>query len=116
MEPNAAAAVAGGGDWHTNCGLKQRWRCGWAFSGALAIATEAMNILISQPGMPLASRPGMVSLMGEISQRQAQFRGGALFTNAVEMERKLYGPADRRCLRKCGWGNFFPISSGIRKR
>ncbi|HET7085893.1 MAG TPA: CHAT domain-containing tetratricopeptide repeat protein [Rhizomicrobium sp.] len=76
--------------------------------GAQASAQEALYIVTQRPSMPLASRSDMVTLMGEINDRAGRVVVAERdFTDAVAMNRKLYGDGGPTVAAQLRLGKFY---------
>ncbi len=76
--------------------------------GAQVAAEEALYIVTQQPGMPLAWRPDMVSLMGEVNDRAGRVVVAEHdFTDAIAMYRKLYGDGGPTVLAQLRLAKFY---------
>ncbi|MGE0667836.1 MAG: CHAT domain-containing protein [Sphingomonadales bacterium] len=75
---------------------------------AQAAAEEALYIITQQGGLPMWWRPDIVSLMGEISARQSRVVDAEQnFTDAVAMNRKLFGDRGPTALAALRLGQFY---------
>jgi CHAT domain-containing protein len=75
---------------------------------AQAAAEEALFIVSQQPALPLWWRPDIVSLMGEINARQGRVVvAERSFTEAVTMNRKIFGDRAPTALAGLRLGQFY---------
>jgi hypothetical protein len=77
-------------------------------AGAQASAEKALYIITAHPDLPLAWRADMVSLMGEINARQGRVVVAERdFTDALAMDRKLFGDGGPTILSLLQLGRFY---------
>ncbi|HWX89488.1 MAG TPA: CHAT domain-containing protein, partial [Rhizomicrobium sp.] len=77
-------------------------------AGAQASAEKALYIITAHPDLPLAWRADMVSLMGEINARQGRVVIAERdFTDALAMDRKLFGDGGPTILTLLQLGRFY---------
>ena len=75
---------------------------------AQAAAEEALYIITQQPGLPMWWRAEIVSLMGEINARQGRVVVAEKnFTDAVSMNRKLFGDRGPTAIAALRLGQFY---------
>lgn len=75
---------------------------------ALADATEVLQIIDSEPSLPLWWRPEAVSMMAEIDEaRQRVVPAERQFRDAVAMEKKLFGDTAPTALSEMRLGTFY---------
>jgi len=77
-------------------------------AGARAAAERALLILTEYPDLPLAWRADIVSLIGEINAREGRVvQAERNLTDALAIDRKLYGDGGPTILRQMTLGRFY---------
>jgi CHAT domain-containing protein/tetratricopeptide (TPR) repeat protein len=77
-------------------------------AGARASAEEALWIMTEEPGLPLWWRPGVLTLMGQINERDGRTVAAERdYRDAVELDKKLFGPAAPTALAELKLGRFY---------
>ncbi len=77
-------------------------------AGARAAAEEALWIVSEEPGLPLWWRSGVVSLMGEINERQGRVVTAERdFKDALALNQKLFGDTAPTALAELRIGRFY---------
>ena len=77
-------------------------------ASAQAAAEEALWIITEEPGLPLWSRPEMVSLMGEVNAAQGRVVIAERdFTDALTLDQKLFGASAPTARAELRLGRFY---------
>ena len=76
--------------------------------GAQAAGEEALYIVTDQPTLPLPMRPQLVSLMGEVNDREGRVVIAERdFTDALAMDKKLFGDGMPTAMAQMRLGQFY---------
>lgn len=77
-------------------------------AGARASAEEALWIMTEEPGLPLWWRPAVLSLMGQINERDGRTVAAERdYRDAVDLDKKLFGPTAPTALAELKLGRFY---------